>query len=63
MALTKADELARRRAAIEATCGVFAHLAPRASLADELIADRRVEVRAEEAAEVDRAQAEVRSIR
>lgn len=41
----------RRRGAIEATRGMFAHLAPGVSLADELIADRRAEVRAEEAAD------------
>jgi hypothetical protein len=41
----------RRSAAIERTSGMFAHLAPGASLADELIADRRVEMRAEEEAE------------
>lgn len=41
----------RRRAAIEVTRGMFAHLAPGVSLADELIADRRAEVRAEEAAD------------
>ena len=41
----------RRRAAIEATRGMFAHLAPGVSLAEELIADRRAEVRVEEAAD------------
>jgi hypothetical protein len=41
----------RRRAAIEATRGMFAYLAPGVSLADELIADRRAEVRAEQAAD------------
>ncbi len=41
----------RRRAAIEATRGMFAHLAPGVSLAEELIADRRAEVLAEEAAD------------
>lgn len=34
--------------------GLFAHLAPDASLADELIADRRAEVLIEEQAEVER---------
>jgi hypothetical protein len=34
--------------------GLFAHIAPDASLADELIADRRAEVRIEEQAEVER---------
>jgi len=38
-----------RRAAAEKTRGVFAHLAPGVSLADELIADRRKEARAEDA--------------
>lgn len=41
----------RRSAAIERTSGMFAHLAPGVSLADELIADRRAEVRAEEQAD------------
>jgi len=40
--------LANRRAAIERTRGMFAHLAPGESLADQLIADRRAEVHAEE---------------
>jgi len=40
-----ADRLA---AAIERTSGMFAHLAPGVSLADELVADRRAEVRAED---------------
>lgn len=39
-----------RLAAIERTSGMFAHLAPGVSLADELVADRRAEVRAEELA-------------
>lgn len=34
--------------------GLFAHIAPDASMADELIADRRAEVRIEEQAEVER---------
>jgi hypothetical protein len=34
--------------------GLFAHIAPDASLADELIADRRAEVCIEEQAEVER---------
>jgi hypothetical protein len=38
-----------RRAAIEKTRGMFAHLAPGVSLADELIADRHKEARAEDA--------------
>lgn len=46
----------QRRAAIEATRGMFAHLAPGVSLADELIADRRAEVRVEEAADEARRQ-------
>ena len=41
----------RRRAAAEQMRGMFAHVAPGLSLADELIADRRSEVRAEEEAE------------
>jgi len=41
----------RRSAAIERTGGMFAHLAPGVSLADELIAERRAEVRAEEEAD------------
>jgi hypothetical protein len=38
----------RRAAAIERTSGMYAHLAPGVSLADELVADRRAEVRAED---------------
>jgi len=34
--------------------GLFAHIAPGVSLADELIADRRTEVRTEEQAELER---------
>lgn len=41
----------RRAAAIERTSGMFAHLTPGVSLADELVADRRAEVRAEGRAE------------
>lgn len=48
---TKRSLVERRRAAIDATRGMFAHLAPGVSLSDELIADRRAEVRAEEAAD------------
>jgi hypothetical protein len=50
---TKAEQSAaeRRVAAIERTSGMFAHLAPGVSLADELVADRRAEVRAEEQAD------------
>lgn len=44
----------RRRKAAERLRGMFAHVAPGASLVDELIADRRAEVREEEAAEADR---------
>lgn len=40
-----------RLTAIERTSGMFAHLAPGVSLADELVADRRAEVRAEEQAD------------
>lgn len=47
---TKAEQSTaeRRAAAIERTSGMFAHLAPGVSLAHELVADRRAEVRAEE---------------
>jgi len=38
----------RRAAAIARTSGMYARLAPGVSLADELVADRRAEVRAEE---------------
>jgi hypothetical protein len=48
--VTDAD-VEKRLAAIEYAQGSIAHLAPDRSLADELIADRRAEVRAEEAAE------------
>jgi hypothetical protein len=50
---TKAKQSAaeRRSAAIERTSGMFGHLAPGVGLADELIADRRAEVRAEEQAD------------
>jgi hypothetical protein len=53
---TKADEAVakRRREAAEQMRGMFAHVAPGVSLADELIADRRAEVRAEERAEAER---------
>lgn len=57
---TKADEavVKRRHAAAEQMRGMFAHIAPGVSLADELIADRRAEVRTEERAEVKRRRAE-----
>lgn len=47
---TNTDQSAveRRAAAIERTSGMFANLAPGVSLADELVADRRAEVRAED---------------
>jgi len=48
---TKQSIADRRSAAIERTSGMFAHLAPGVSLSDELIADRRAEVRAEEEAD------------
>lgn len=53
---TKSDEAVakRRREAAEQMCGMFAHVAPGVSLADELIADRRAEVRAEGRAEAER---------
>jgi hypothetical protein len=41
-------EVEKRLAAIEFAQGRIAHLAPDRSLADELIADRRVEARAEQ---------------
>lgn len=48
----------QRRAAAERTRGMFAHLAPGTSMADELIADRRAEVRAEERADAQRQRAQ-----
>ena len=48
----------RRAAARERTSGMFAHLAPGVSLADELVADRRAEVRAED--QVDEAERSTR---
>jgi hypothetical protein len=54
---TKADKSAvERRAAIERTRGMFAHLAPGRSLADEIIADRREEARAEDREAAEEAQ-------
>jgi hypothetical protein len=54
---TKADKAAvKRRAAIERTRGMFAHLAPCESLADELIANRRAEARAEDRETAEEAQ-------
>jgi hypothetical protein len=44
----------RRRKAAERLRGMFVHVAPGVSLVDELIADRRAEVREEEAAETER---------
>jgi hypothetical protein len=44
----------QRRAAAERTRGMFAHLAPGVSLADELIADRRAEAQAEKQADAQR---------
>jgi len=41
------SEIDRRRAAAERMHGLFADVAPDRSLVDELIADRRAEVRAE----------------
>ena len=46
--VTDAD-VEKRLAAIDHAQGSIAHLAPDRNLADELIADRRAEVRAEEA--------------
>jgi hypothetical protein len=54
---TKADKaVVDRRAAAERTRGMFAHLAPGVSLVDELITERRVEARAEDRAERQRAE-------
>jgi len=50
----KRRQIDKRNAATEQLRGFFADLAPDASLADELIADRRAEVRIEEQAEVGR---------
>jgi hypothetical protein len=46
---TKVDKsvVKQRRAAAERMRGMFANVAPGVSMADELIADRRAEVRAE----------------
>ncbi len=56
----EADQSAaeRRAAAIERTSGMYAHLAPGVSLADELVADRRAEACAEERA--DKAERSIR---
>jgi len=48
----------QRRAAAERTRGMFSHLAPGVSLADELIAERRAEAQAEERADAQRRRAE-----
>lgn len=54
--MTSADKLAvERRAAIERTRGMFAHLAPGKSLANDLIADRRAEARAEDQEAIEEA--------
>jgi hypothetical protein len=61
MTRSEAKESARRKrrqsdtrsAAAGLLRGLFAHIAPDASLADELIADRRAEVRVEEQAEIE----------
>jgi hypothetical protein len=45
-------QIDKRSAASGRLLGLFAHIAPGASLADELIAERRAEVRTEEQAEV-----------
>jgi hypothetical protein len=47
----------QRRAAAERTRGMFAHLAPGVSMADELIAERRAEAQAEERADAQRRRA------
>lgn len=49
-----AKSSAKRRAAAERTRGMFAHLAPGVSLADELIAERRAEAQAEKQADAQR---------
>lgn len=48
----------QRRAAAERTRGIFAHLAPGVSLADELIAERRAEAQAEDRADAQRQRGE-----
>lgn len=50
---TNDDQAAARRAAIERTRGMYAHLAAGRSLVDELIADRRAEARAEDLQEAE----------
>jgi hypothetical protein len=49
-----ADMAAARKAAIERTRGMYAHLAPGHSVVDGLIADRRAEARAEDLQEAER---------
>jgi hypothetical protein len=53
-ATKSAKSSAKRRAAAERTRGMFAHLAPGISLADELIAERRAEAQAEKQADAQR---------
>jgi hypothetical protein len=53
-ATKSAKSSAKRRAAAERTRGMFAHLAPGVSLADELIAERRAEAQAEKQADAQR---------
>jgi len=53
-ATKSAKSSAKRRAAAERTRGMFAHLAPGVSLADELIAERRAEAQAEKQADTQR---------
>lgn len=48
------DKAAARKAAVERTRGMFAHLAPGRSVVDELIAQRRAEARAEDLEEAKR---------
>lgn len=57
---TKANKSAvqRRRAVAQQMRGMFAHVAPGVSMADELIADRRAEAQAEERADAQRRRAE-----
>ena len=51
---TDAEMAAARKAAVERTRGMYAHLAPGRSVVDELIADRRAEARAEDLEEEER---------
>lgn len=50
----KRRQIDKQNAAAGRMRGLFAHIAPSLSLADELIADRKAEVRIEEQAEIER---------